>query len=67
MANTKDKQELVDSSAEKAKEKIASCTRSESLLYQEESKWFERLERNIVLHLEDHLITNNVKLIYPEV
>lgn len=67
MANTKDKLELVDSSAKKAKEKIASYTRSESLLYQEGSKWFERMERNIVLHLEDHLITNNVKLIYPEV
>ena len=70
MAKTKGKEveaELTETKVEKAEEERVSCPGSEnSLNYQLESKWFEQLDRNIVLHLEDHLITDNIKLIYPE-
>ena len=70
MARTKDKAveaELTETRVERAEEERGSCPGSESSLnYQLESTWFERLDRNVVLHLEDHLITDNVKLIYPE-
>lgn len=71
MAKTKDKAveaELSETRVKKAEEESVSCpgTSEDSLNYQLESKWFEQLDRNIVLHLEDHLITDNVKLIYPE-
>lgn len=70
MAETKDKvveAELTETRVQKAEEESVSCPeRENSLSYQLESKWFEQLDRNIVIHLEDHLITDNVKLIYPE-
>jgi len=70
MARTKDKAfeaELSEIKVEKTGEEGVLCPGSKSSRnYQLESKWFEQLDRNIVLHLEDHLITDNVKLIYPE-
>lgn len=66
MAKTKEA-ELTETRVEKAQEERISYPSSEgSLNYQLESKWFEQLDRNIILYLEDHLITDNVKLIYPE-
>lgn len=67
MAKTKNKVELKQSGGENAEEKSVFRSRSEDSLFLQESKWFEQLDRNIVLHLEDHLITDNVKLVYPEV
>ena len=67
MATTKDKAELRESQEETAEQENGSLSRSKDSLYLQESKWFEQLDRNILLHLEDHLITGNVKLIYPEV
>jgi len=70
MAKTKDKAveaELTETKVERTEEERVLCPGSESSLnYQLESKWFEQLDRNVVLHLEDHLITDNVKLVYPE-
>jgi len=70
MAKTKDKAveaELAEIRVERAQEERVSYPGSEgSLNYQLESKWFEQLDRNIILYLEDHLITDHVKLIYPE-
>lgn len=67
MAKTESKVEIKDSGGENAEEKSFSRSKSEDSLYLQESKWFEQLDRNIVLHLEDHLITDNVQLVYPEV
>ena len=70
MAKFKDKTvdaDLAETRIEKAEEEIVSCPGSESSHnYELESKWFDQLDRNIVLQLEDHLITDNVKFIYPE-
>ena len=70
MAKTKDKTVhavLTETRIEKAEEEIVSRPGSESSHnYQLESKWFDQLDRNIVLQLEDHLVTDNVKFIYPE-
>ena len=67
MAKEKDKVETKESEGENAEEKSVFRSRSEDSHYVEEFKWFEQLDRNIVLHLEDHLITDNVNLVYPEV
>ena len=64
MAKTKDKAveaELTETRVKRAEEERVSCPGSEdSLNYQLESKWFERLDRNIVLHLEDQIMRSNL-------
>ena len=66
-AKTKTKEELEEPRGENAEERLSvSCSRCEESLLLQEAKWFEQLDKNIVLHLEDHLITDNVKILYPE-